>query len=156
MKYIYHTLLSVLICFVMGWLVSSCNYLDIVPDNVATLDNAFTDRVNTEKFLATCYSYLPNYGDPWVNPGLLGSDEVWFNEELGNPQATLIARNLQSIVTPYLNYWDGLERGKPLFQGIRDCNIFLENIDKPHDIQATERRRWIAEVKFLKAYYHFW
>jgi len=140
----------------MGWLVSSCDYLDIVPDNVATLDNAFTDRVNTEKFLATCYSYLPNYGDPWVNPGLLGSDEVWFNEELGNPQATLIARNLQSIVTPYLNYWDGLERGKPLFQGIRDCNIFLENIDKPHDIQATERRRWIAEVKFLKAYYHFW
>ncbi len=157
MKYIHqpYIFLCVLIS-VLGLTVTSCNYLDIVPDNVATLDNAFTDRANAEKFLATCYSYLPNYGDPWVNPGLLGSDEVWLNEEQGDPQATLIARNLQSTVTPYLNYWDGLERGKPLFQAIRDCNIFLENIDRPHDIQETERKRWIAEVKFLKAYYHFW
>lgn len=157
MKYINQVFLY--LCVILsglGLAVSSCNYLDIVPDNVATLDNAFTDRANAEKFLATCYSYLPNFGDPWVNPGLLGSDEVWFNEERGDPQATLIARNLQTTVTPYLNYWDGLERGKPLFQGIRDCNIFLENIDRPHDIQDTERKRWIAEVKFLKAYYHFW
>lgn len=156
MKNIKHTLLSLFVISGLGWSILGCNYLDIVPDNVATLDNAFTDRVNTQRFLATCYSYLPNFGDPWVNPGLLGSDEVWFNEELGDLEATLIARNLQSIVTPYLNYWDGLERGKPLYQGIRDCNIFLENIDRPHDIQESERRRWIAEVKFLKAYYHFW
>lgn len=156
MKNIKHTLLSLLVISGLGWSILGCNYLDIVPDNVATLDNAFTDRVNTQRFLATCYSYLPNFGDPWVNPGLLGSDEVWFNEELGDLEATLIARNLQSIVTPYLNYWDGEARGKPLYQGIRDCNIFLENIDRPHDIQESERQRWIAEVKFLKAYYHFW
>ncbi|WP_308199478.1 RagB/SusD family nutrient uptake outer membrane protein [Chitinophaga sedimenti] len=30
-----------------------------------------------------------------------------------------------------------------------------ENIDKPRDLGISERKRWIAEVKFLKAYYHF-
>src|SRR5690606_17257370 len=31
-----------------------------------------------------------------------------------------------------------------------------ENIIKVRDIDDYERDRWIAEVKFLKAYYHFW
>ena len=32
----------------------------------------------------------------------------------------------------------------------------LEKIDEVHDIVDFEKTRWIAEVKFLKAYYHFW
>lgn len=136
----------------------SCNFLDVVPDNVATIENAFSDRYNAEKFLATCYSYLPVYGDPWINPGLLSGDEVWFNEEVsgGWVHAAFIAQGNQNSRTPYLNYWDGEERGTSMFIGIRDCNIFLENVDKVADLSATEKKKWAAEVKFLKAYYHFW
>src|SRR5690606_22121705 len=32
---------------------------------------------------------------------------------------------------------------------------FLENIGTVADIEETDRDRWIAEVTFLKAYYHF-
>src|SRR5690606_3342168 len=46
--------------------------------------------------------------------------------------------------------------GLPLFTGIRDCNIFLENIHRPFDLEDFERNQWIAEVKFLKAFFHFW
>ena len=42
-----------------------------------------------------------------------------------------------------------------MYRAIRDCNIFLENAHIPRDITELERARWIAEVKFLKAYYHF-
>jgi hypothetical protein len=55
-----------------------------------------------------------------------------------------------------VNYWDGLLNGKALYRGISTCNIFLENIDRVPDIQEIERKKWIAEVKFLKAYYHYW
>ena len=34
------------------------SWLDIVPDNVATLDNAFALRTTAERYLFTCYSYL--------------------------------------------------------------------------------------------------
>lgn len=133
-----------------------CGYLDVVPDDVATIDDAFADRQSAEGFLATCYSYQPNHGDPWVNPGLLAGDEVWFNEERENVEGQLIARGFQNSNNPYLSFWDGSGRGKNMFVGIRDCNIFLEKIDQVYDITDQERTRWKAEVKFLKAYYHFW
>jgi hypothetical protein len=138
--------------------ISACqDYLDVVPDNIATIEDAFVDRASAERFLATCYNYIPNFGDPWVNPGTAAGDEIWFNEEIvgSSFNSALIARGMQNSSEPHLNYWDGQGRGEPLFVAIRDCNIFLENINKPHDLGDYERKRWIAEVKFLKAYYHF-
>lgn len=43
-----------------------------------------------------------------------------------------------------------------MYQAIRVCNTFLEKIDEVYDLKLTERKRWVAEVKFLKAYYHFY
>ena len=140
---------------------SSCHYLDIVPDNVATIDYAFRLRSQAEKYLFTCYSYLPGYANWASNPALLSGDEIWFFYPYkiavaAQPPANWeIARGNQNVVTPYLDYWDGENGGKPLFQAIRDCNTFLDNIGKVPDMEETERRRWIAEVKFLKAYYHW-
>src|SRR5690606_25261220 len=50
---------------------------------------------------------------------------------------------------------DGLEGGNDLYEGLRNCNIFLENIDQVPDMTDEEKAKWTAEVKFLKAYYHF-
>lgn len=155
MKNIKYKIAALLLIFT----ASSCNeYLDVVPDNVATIDDAFVDRASAERFLATCYNYLPNFGDPWINPGIGSGDEVWFNEEIvgSSFNSALIARGLQNSNDPHLNFWDGRMRGKGLYIGIRDCNIFLEEIDKAVDLSVLEKKRWVAEVKFLKAYYHFW
>ncbi|WP_235292015.1 RagB/SusD family nutrient uptake outer membrane protein [Portibacter lacus] len=137
-------------------MLSNCSYLDVVPDDVATLDDAFANRSAAEGFLASCYAYLPQYGDPWINPGLLAGDEVWLNEEQTNVEGQLIAKGFQSSNAPYLSFWDGHFRGKNMYVGIRNCNIFLERIDQVQDIGNTEKQRWISEVLFLKAYYHFW
>lgn len=53
--------------------MNSCtDYLDVVPDNVATIDNAFAMRAQAEKFLFTCYSYMPHDADINLNPAILG------------------------------------------------------------------------------------
>jgi hypothetical protein len=152
----------ILICCSL-FLGTSCKkYLDIVPDNVATLDNAFALRNEAQKFLVTCYAYLPNSTDPQSNIGFLGGDEVWFPQEYREFDATLwsweIARGTQNVNTPYVNYWDGSYYGINAYQAIRQCNIFIENVSdlkKVPDLSLMERERWLAEVKFLKAYYHF-
>ncbi len=145
--------------------ISCSDYLDVVPDNVATIDNAFTNRYNAEKFLFTCYSYLPNHTSLSTNPAFFGGYEMWMlNDELTwpyvqggtNQYAYFMARDGQTANSPYINTWEGLRGGVNLWTGIRDCNIFLENIHLPRDIDDEERERWIAEVKFLKAYYHFY
>ncbi len=149
---------KLMISLVLTGLFSACSYLDVVPDNMATIENAFADKFNTEKYLATCYSYLPVFSDPWINPGLLSGDEVWFNEEVsnGDVHAAYIAKGYQNTLDPFLNYWDGRQRGTNMFIGIRDCNIFLENIDHVPELSEIEKDTWTAEINFLKAYYHFW
>lgn len=148
--------IPIIVSMFFALVCGSCNYLDVVPDNIGTINHAFADRYNTEKFLATCYNYLPVFGDPWINPGLLAGDEVWFNQERDYPEGQQIARGYQSVISPFISYWDGNRRGKPMYVGIRDCNIFLENIDNVRDITADEKAQWKAEVTFLKAFYHFW
>lgn len=131
----------------------SCGeYLDIVPDNVATIENAFTMRNTAEKFLFTCYSYLPKGGNYVWDPAVLGADELWTIREYGSNQ---VLRGFQTVADPWFDYWSGRDGVASLYMGIRDCNIFLANVDQVLDATELERRRWAAEVKFLKAYYHF-
>ena len=143
----------------------SCNYLDIVPDNTLTVDHAFKSRYEAEGYLYGIYGFLPSFADPTQNPAFWGGDEVWY-VELGEVNKRLwdIARGFQGTATPMADYWASyadarrydLNGGKPLFTAISDCNIFLDNIGKVIDLNAYERVKWVAEVKFLKAYFHFY
>ena len=138
-------------------LLSSCNkYLDVVPDNVATIDNAFKMRVNAEQYLFTCYSYMPSLASISENPALYGADELWHYDD--TYQGIRIAKGSQGVVNPLMNYWSGTDASgmTSLWRGIRDCNIFLENIAKVRDMDQYEKDRWSAEVKVLKAYFHYY
>lgn len=150
---------SLLFCIVLLECIS-CNYLDIVPDNMATIDYAFRNRTACEEYLYTCYSYRPRHGDFQWDPAIAATDEVWCHSYI-NTAGRYIARGMQKVNNPYMNFWSGAKSGDSfvipaLWDGIRDCNIFLENVDKVTDLPSYERDRWIAEVKFLKAYYHFY
>lgn len=144
--------------FLIISILTGCNYLDVVPNDTATLDHAFSNRSVAEKFLRTCYSHLPDPTNIACYPAYYTSrDEFDFTSEtrMQVSPAGRIASGLQNSNDPYQNYWSGRQGGDALYVGIRDCNIFLENIGKPQDLSEEERSRWIGEVKFLKAYYHF-
>lgn len=157
---IYLLLLSV-ICIPV---VSCKDYLNVVPDNLATIDHAFASRYEAEGFLFGCFSFIPSHCDINANPALAGGDEVWLIDniyQIGKSELWTIAKGEQGTNSPIANYWSsrhsGSTRGgKALFTGIRDCNIFLEQIHKPADLPEWERKQWIAEVKFVKAYLYFW
>lgn len=151
--------LTILLLTASLWLCSCNGYLDIVPDNIATIDNAFTMRSEAEKFLFTCYSYRPGNASK-QDPGFWGSDEIIFTtyhrDNTSLQPAWYLSHGMQRSSDPYFNYWSGSQSARNLYRGLRDCNIFLENIDKVPDLDIAERERWISEVKFLKAYYHYW
>lgn len=136
----------------------SCDYLDVVPNDTPTLDHAFTNRAVAERFLRTCYSHIPDVTDPFYYPGWYTSrNELTCDRDSRSARsvAVYIANGNQNTNSPYQNYWSGGNGGRNLYVGIRDCNIFLNNIHIPRDITEEERTRWVAEVKFLKAYYHY-
>lgn len=135
----------------------SCDYLDVVPNDTPTLDHAFSNRTVAERFLRTCYSNLPDVTDPYFYPAWFTSwhELILRDGRAQNSAAGQIAFGRQNTNSPYLNYFSGGNGGSNLYIAIRDCNIFLNNIHIPRDIEEEERTRWIAEVKFLKAFYHY-
>lgn len=157
-------LLKYTVClFLVVLSTASCKkaFLDVVPDNVATIANAFTSKTEAEKYLVTCYSYLPIDVDPTFNVGITAGDEVWIEDNAINMRVTNVVqlpRGGQNTSSPIANCMNGTRDANANYKAIRDCNVFIENVSdlsKIPDLDIDTRLRWIAEVKFLKAYYHF-
>ena len=67
-----------------------------------------------------------------------------------------IMRGWNNSNNPILNYWAGGGGANSLYEGIRVCNIFFQHIENVPDLTPKERLDWIAQVKILKAYYHYY
>lgn len=151
-------ILNIVTCFVLLLGSASCSYLDIVPDDTATLDDAFKNENTAEAFVYSCYGYIPNFLDyKNSNYSWLTSDEFVgsYHFALTYWPNLRMQQGLYSTTDPVIDYW------RSLYQGIRQCYTFLNRIDNVIPVsmpqgQFDERKRiWKAEVKFLIAYFHY-
>ncbi|SDC38053.1 RagB/SusD family nutrient uptake outer membrane protein [Niabella drilacis] len=153
----------IIACLVISIAASCKKYLDIIPDNVATIEYAFRNRNETENYLFSCYQRMQNLQAPENNPGWTSSGELIMRNNLtginfgseynvngfwvlyGNlsPYGTAANTNIQ-------NDFSGI------YVAIRRCNTFLENVNIAPDLGLDEKTRWISEVKTLKAFYYYW
>lgn len=146
-----------LMAVVFSLITPSCNeYLDIVPDDgMATLETAFSMRSTAIRYLYTCYGFVTSEGSLDGNQGFITGDETWSIRDRRESGAYWggslynIALGYQNASAPYGNDWAGI------YEGIRCCNILIEEIGGVPDLPERERLQWIAEAKFLKAYFHF-
>ena len=141
-----------------GGTFSCSNWLDVMPENVATIDMIFRLRQEALNYLcSSVYSFLGHTDTQtiYVNPGLLASDELY--------GVAVPFCNFSTYAQDPISFKEGmLSSSNELFgswgvmyQGLRVCNTFLENVHKVPDLQPWERDKWIAETKVLKAYFHF-
>ena len=141
-------------------LSQSCSsYLDVVPDQNNTIDDFYNSKEKAYKGLSTCYNFIPALNMTEETMALAGDefcgrlDKAYFpNDRLAGSKLMTGANNTSN---PILNYWSGGNRANSLYKGITNCNVFLEKILTTPDLTYAERKDWIAQVTFLKAYYHF-
>ena len=141
------------IIILLAGLFSCDNYLDIVPDQTQQVDLLFERKEVAYTALATCYAYLPK------NDGVYTSF-MTMSDEITTPIAketdgVRIMKGQQSASNPKFGLWSGWSDQGSLWEGIRHCNILIENIHNVIDMTEEEMNSWAAEAKFLKAYYHF-
>ncbi len=125
----------------------SCNFLDVVPDETPREKDAFEDANAAERFLYSCYAYLPDSRQGALSLDLMTGDEVvtaFEHESFANfPKGNFSASNT------VISYWD------TLFQGLKQCYILLNNIDSVPKMSDQTKADYKAQANFLIGYFHF-
>lgn len=125
--------------------MTSCNYLDIVPDETANAEDAWKDQDAARRYLYSCYSYMPTPISGDASLDFMTGDEVvtaFEHETFANfPKGNFTA------VNPVISYWN------TLYNGIRQCYMLKDNLSKVPNNEAYYND-YIAQADFLIGYYH--
>lgn len=136
-----------LVCIMMTAFLGCQDYLDIVPDERPTEEDAFRNPNSALGYLYSCYGYIPNQRRGTVSIDLMTTDEIVTAFE--HETFAKFPRGEYSASNPVISYWDDL------YKGIRQCYIFINNIDGVDGIPANTKTMYKAEANFLIGYYHF-
>lgn len=136
----------------IGFLVSACNFLDKEPAKM-TQDGYFNSETEAYSFLTGIYAILGQssfYGEDYLC--LVGGDDIqhYGGASTRAPMTRgLICANTVSSDPAVTALWF------TLYAGINRANIFLENIGKVTEISDDKRKQYIAEARFLRAFFYF-
>lgn len=147
MKTLKHIRNVALMLLAMGGLVASCDYLDVVPTEQATLEDATKDKEATLGFLYSCYGGIVN---PTSYLSLEGAADEWVLPSLWNATPSQICwdNNTPGGVI------DGWRWGNNYYRFVGQCLLFLRELDHARGVTDVEKAQYAAEAKFLIAYYH--
>lgn len=142
-------------CFFVCLSMISCDdFLDKQEDEQLTFDKIWQLRSTTQQYWLNAMSYLPNENGTFVGdvePFLGASDECSIAYDRNFRWINFGTWNASSI--PYsANY--GIAR---YYNGIRECNIFLQNADRCSDplLSKDQLDQWKIQARFMRAYYYF-
>ncbi len=131
----------------------SCNkQLDLPLDGRITMDEVFSDYNRTRGYLNSCYGHCPSPGAARASL----SDEAHDSEDIvaNNRYSNWYNGNVTSS-----NFGSVLTDGSPwssLYQGIRKCNVFIENIPTSTAFASeTVKAGWKAQAHTLRALYYW-
>jgi hypothetical protein len=143
---------KIIVSLIILFITTSCldSFLDISPDGRLSMDDVWKDPIKTEAYLGRAYSSIPSYFDTYGFFELLAAatDEAIYRNRSratslwSSGNLTPASNGLNPF---YNNYWNG----------IRDCNVFINNIDHSAIESSTLRDRLKAEAKILRSYYYF-
>ena len=135
------------------FLTSCTDYLDVVPDNTLTIEDLFKQKEEAWDALAKSYSYLPQIDETHTSMWTAGDEwlgRLDLNENTNHLRGIRLMRGVQSVSNPILGCWSGTNAGQPLYEGIRQTNVFLENtlkLDRPGKAR-TAGKGTLAHVHF--------
>ncbi len=131
---------------VIAFLAASCQKLDVLPYDRET-DITYWQKPDAAiNMVNRCYAEMTNafevlYSDAMTDNAYTKVSNS-YNQSIGNgsysPSDNYVA-----------SYWDAR------YNGIRNCNLLLNNIDKVPGLSENLKNRYIGEATFIRAYHYF-
>ncbi len=137
------------------------NYLDVVPEeDIRTVESIFEKQKSALEYFYGCYKYYLNAGSMFKDPGVAAGDELTTGTALRNMTSSQgyvvsaldIQKGLLSASTPIMGRWGETNN---YYRAIRQCNVFIENVDKVYNMTDKLKRQYKASAKAIKALYYF-
>lgn len=129
--------------------LTSCDYLDVVPPEQASLKDATKTPEATKGFLYSCYTGIKGDQVVWQYTNMEGSADEYALPPLWNTNGQKLAWGLFNST----NY--GAWRWGSVYQYIGQCHLFLSQLENAQGVSEALKKEWRAEANFLIAYYHF-
>jgi starch-binding outer membrane protein, SusD/RagB family len=129
--------------------------LDKVPKTAITEADLWNDASLVEKYVYATYNTLPTvwgisvYNTDWngaIEMLATCCDESFTHNNCDN----IYVWNSGNITSDNMGPFSGLWKGR--YNNIKDCNLFLEQIDQLASTDQTKINTWKGEIKFLRAY----
>ncbi|MDR1683407.1 MAG: RagB/SusD family nutrient uptake outer membrane protein, partial [Candidatus Symbiothrix sp.] len=143
-------------------LAGCTDVLDVAPDGRLSMENIYGDPELVEAMVSSTYNGLPRKGYQYSFYEPLFTaicDDGWdANGEIGGYASTPVyngtnSASYHSVANAHngwsVNYW------ADYYASIRLCNQFLQNTDVMAFRTEAVKKRLIAEVHVLRAYYYF-
>ena len=151
---------NILITLSFLLLLTSCEYLDVVPEGKATQDDIWKTTQQAEKYRYYMRTYMPNLiGYDWSPDQFAGDDMItggvgttyWFSSKSliygeENANVTYFGRWAPYSTSGGTNY--------DIYRGIRYAFYLLDNVYKVPAISPENAARYAGEAWYLIGYYH--
>lgn len=136
----------ILTIYLSAFLLSACNYLDVIPPEQPGLDDTMNDGEAVRNFLYSCYTEI-EFMTLFDNP----STDEYSSSIMINSIAQQLSYNQLSSSSKGYGRWD------KAYNSIGQCNLFLQQLERSNPLGVTEemKKEYKAEVDFLIAFYHF-
>lgn len=137
-----------LFAFMLLGQLTSCDYLNIVPDERAQESDTWKNPDAVRGYLYSCYGYMPN------NRSYPGS--YWGSDELTAVEKELFTTFKYGTYSP-INISYTSNTWGTVWNGIRQCYMFQSALKQVNsvDVDAETINLYNAEANFLIAYFHF-
>ena len=136
--------------------LTSCNdYLTHNFNDQMTLEEVFSKRPTTERFLAGIYGSIPDEIYAYDQSFVPCNDEAYFSWEkmdyelINNGSFNQSSVGVRGEWTPKFNPW------KKYYVAINQATIFMDNVEKCPELSYEEQKYMKAEARFLRAYFYF-
>lgn len=142
-----------LILFAVITLSSCQDVFELPDDGRLSYELIFSDYGLTRNYLNTAYNYMPTLAMGYSDNGFLAaySDEAHDAQDVLNGQAS---KYYEGMMSSSNNVIDGGIYSR-MYEGIRTCNIFIDNIDHATNMRVeSDRSKWKGEALTLRAFYY--
>lgn len=136
--------------------MASCTEINNYPDGSIDFDEIFRSEKMTAGWLNNCY--VPMCGSQYGSA--FGSNKSFLDAATDNAQDVddieggVMAQWNNGLATVTNNPLTGLDKWGLFYQGIGNCNILINNIDKAYILEEANRERYRAEAYGLRAFYY--